>query len=252
MRLKSSYAPTFNPFFPPLEGSCAEMKSYFASQEKGGIVRKVPNKPAKVGIWHYRGTVMLSNGEPFLVEVHDTASSMGESTQTASIVLEWADLVQKFNQPTVICMDSYYLDNVGRQLLKDRGVRYIAALKPDRFRILTNLLKPQVNNTGDSSWVWNKARGEATVYHKSRDKSIGEKFGLSNCFAMTPNKMRRHEVRIYDEYKAMFSGFNRQPHNRNFPYALPRDTNMAVEKNISVKLVDHRKKGVQRGGDVLY
>ena len=58
---------------------------------------------------------MLSNGEPFLVftRVHDTASNIGESTQTASIVLEWADLVQKFNQPTVICMNSYYLDNVG-------------------------------------------------------------------------------------------------------------------------------------------
>ena len=69
---------------------------------------------------------------------------MGEST---SIVLEWADLVQTFDQPTVICMDSYYLDNVRRQLLKDRGVRYIATLKPDRFRILTNLLKQQVNNT---------------------------------------------------------------------------------------------------------
>ena len=117
----------------------------------------MPNKPAKVGIWHYQATVMLSIGEPFLVytRVHDTASNMEESTQTASIVLKWADLVKKFNQPTVICMDSYYLDNVGRQLLKDRGVRYIAALKPDRFRILTNLLKQQVNNTGDSSWVIN-------------------------------------------------------------------------------------------------
>ena len=47
--------------------------------------------------------------------------------------------------------------------------------------------------------------------------------------------MRRHDVPIYDEYKAMFSGcdiFNRQLHNRTFPYALPRDTNAAVEKNI--------------------
>ena len=35
---------------------------------------------------------------------------------------------------------------------------------------------------------WNEARGEAAVYHKSRDKSIGEKFALSNCFATTHNK----------------------------------------------------------------
>ena len=125
---------------------------------------------------------MLSNGEPFLVytRVHDTASNMGESTQTASIVLEWADLVQKFNQPTVICT------MWGDKFLKDSDVRYIAALKPDRFRILTNLLKQQVNNTGDSSWAWNEARGEAAVYHKSRDKSTVE-----NC----PIALLRHPTK---------------------------------------------------------
>ena len=45
----------------------------------------------------------------------------------------------------------------------------------------------------------------------------------------------RRQVPIYDEYKAMLSGcdiFNHQLHNRTFPYALPRDTNTAVEKNI--------------------
>ena len=178
---------------------------------------------------------MLSNGEPFLVHtrVHDTASNMSESTQTASIVLEWADLVQKCNQPTVICMDSYYLDNLGRKLLKDRGVRYIAALKPDRFRILTNLLKQQVNNIEDSSWAWNEARGEVAVYHKSRDKRIGEKFASSNCFAAMPNKMRRHEEPIYDEYKAMFSGcahIQPQAPQSDFSLRPSRDTNTAVEK----------------------
>ena len=83
---------------------------------KGGFVRKVPNNPAKVGISHYQVTVMLSNGEPFLVytRVHDTASNMEEITQTASIVLKRADLVQEFNQPTVICLDSYYLDALPR------------------------------------------------------------------------------------------------------------------------------------------
>ena len=39
-------------------------------------------------------------------EVHDTTSNMGKSTQTGSIRLEWADLAQKFNQPTVICMEA--------------------------------------------------------------------------------------------------------------------------------------------------
>ena len=67
----------------------------------------MPNKPAKVKIWHYQATVITI--------VEDTASYMKESIQTASIALEWADLVQKFNQPTVICIDGYYLDNVERR-----------------------------------------------------------------------------------------------------------------------------------------
>ena len=71
--------------------------------------------PNKLELWHYQATVMLSNGDPFLVytRVHDTTSNMGESTQTASIVLERADLVQKFNQPTVISR--------GQLLLGQRG-----------------------------------------------------------------------------------------------------------------------------------
>ena len=46
---------------------------------------------------------------------------------------------------------------------------------------------------------------------------------------------QRYEVPNYDKYKAMFSGcaiFNRQLHNRTFPYALPRNANTAVVKNL--------------------
>ena len=58
---------------------CGDEK-LFRFTGKGGSVRKVPNDPAKVGIWHYQGTVILSNGEVFLMytRVHDTASNMGE------------------------------------------------------------------------------------------------------------------------------------------------------------------------------
>ena len=113
-------------------------------------------------------------------------------------------------------------------------MRYVAAVKPDRFRILTNLLKQQVNNTGDSSWAWNEAGGEVAVYHKSRDKSIGEKFACPTALLRYPTKCAGMRYQIYDEYKAVFCGcdiFNRQLHNRMFPYALPRDTSTAVERN---------------------
>ena len=50
--------------------------------------------------------------------------------------------------------------------------RYNAALKADRFRSIVNFLKPQVQSTGDCAWAWNETRGEAAVYHSSRDTNI--------------------------------------------------------------------------------
>ena len=116
-------------------------------------------------------------------------------------------------------------------MLKDRGVRYIAALKPDRFRILTNLLKQQVNNTGYSSWAWNEARGELQCITSLVTRVLERNLLCPTALLRHPTKMRHHEV----QYKVMFYGydtFNRQLHNRTFPDALPRDTNLAVEKNI--------------------
>ena len=142
----------------------------------GSILRKVITKPARIVIWHYHGVVSLPNGEPYLVytRTHNTASSMGESTSTAFIVADWADLVKRFLQPTAICMDSYYLSAAGRDQLHTSGIRYVAALEPDRFRNIVQLLKPPVQNTGDSAWAWNEARKEAAVYHSSRDTNVGK------------------------------------------------------------------------------
>ena len=34
---------------------------------RGGIVGKVPRKPARIGIWHYQAVVMLPTDNPFLL-----------------------------------------------------------------------------------------------------------------------------------------------------------------------------------------
>ena len=76
------------------------MKSYFASQGKVESFERCLTSLPRLEFGTTRNCDAF-NGEPFLVNtrVHDTVSNMGESTQTASIILEWADLVQKFNQP---------------------------------------------------------------------------------------------------------------------------------------------------------
>ena len=132
-------------------------------------------------------------------------------------------------------MDSYYLSGAGRGILRDLNVRYIAALKADRFTRIVNFLSPHVQNTGDSAWAWNNERNEAAVYHSSRDKNIGKKFTLSNCFSLTRVRQPRDYVPICEECRATFSGcdkFNQLLHNLTFPYRLPKDTNLAEAKNI--------------------
>eukprot|EP00957_Ditylum_brightwellii_P046009 3490298-Ditylum_brightwellii.AAC.1 len=34
---------------------------------QSGYVRKVPNKPAHIGLWHYQGIIVLKSGDPYLV-----------------------------------------------------------------------------------------------------------------------------------------------------------------------------------------
>ena len=215
---------------------CGDEK-LFRFTAHAGIVRSVPNKPARVGIWHYQAVVMLPTREPFLVytRTHDTTSSLDQTTQTSSVVGEWSDIIVAFRQPSTLCMDSYYLDTAGRTTLDNKGVRYVAALKPDRFTTLVNFLKPHVNNTGESAWAWNETRKEAAVYHYSQDKNIGKKFTLSNCFTMAASPQPRDYVPVYDEYNSKFSGcvlFNKRMHGCTFPFPSPKRTNLATEVNI--------------------
>ena len=50
---------------------CCDEK-LFRFTGKGRIVRKVPNKPARVGIWHYQAVVTLPGELPYLVYTEDT------------------------------------------------------------------------------------------------------------------------------------------------------------------------------------
>ena len=193
------------------------MKSYFALQEKGGIVRKVPNKPAKVGIWYYQGTFMLSNGEPFLV-----------NTRVLIRQVTW-ERAQKFNQLTVICMDSYYLDIVRRQLLKDRGVRYIALST-------WSVTNPHQSSETTSQQHWRQQLGMERGPRRS-----WQEYWREICFVQLLCYDTQRNASAWGANLWVVQGdglgcdtFNRQLHNRTSPCAsaLPRDTNLAVEKNI--------------------
>ena len=80
---------------------CGDEK-LFRFTGKGGIVRKGPNKPAKVGIWHYQGTVMYSNGEPFLVYTRVLIRQVTWERAPRPQVLSWSGQIwcrSLINQP---------------------------------------------------------------------------------------------------------------------------------------------------------
>ena len=94
-------------------------------------------------------------------------------------------------------MDSYYLCKVGRRTLRQKNVRFIAAIKPDRFKRITTFLTLSVQNAGESAYAFIGDRNEAAVM---RDTNIRKKFVLTYCFTRVPQKKPSDYVPVYDEY----------------------------------------------------
>ena len=106
----------------------------FAGDEKlfhftgrSGMIRKVVNKPARIGLWHYQGAVYLESGLPYIVytRAHTTSASLGMKTPTSKIVKEWGKIVLDNGQEATVVCDAYYLDNECRAWLNANKVRLL-------------------------------------------------------------------------------------------------------------------------------
>ena len=101
-------------------------------------------------------------------------------------------------------------------------VHYVAALKPDRFRLINKFLSYKVTKSGDTASSYNHSRGEAAVLHWSIEQSVGKKLCMSNAFDLKRGKkVHPASIPVYDHYKNGFSGcdsFNRDLHGKTYPY----------------------------------
>ena len=160
---------------------------------RDGIVRKVPKKPARMGIWHYQAVVSLSTEEPFLAytRVHNTSENLGESTRTARIVNEWADLVLLFDSHQ---LPAWILTICAKW---DAKACFIAAIKPDRFKSFASLLVPQSAISEER----NEACGHALVAGQDN-----RQVHAHQLLSRVPQKKRTDYIPVYDEYKRLFSG----------------------------------------------
>ena len=102
-------------------------------------IRLCPNKPDKIGLWFYELCAPLCYGNAYLLwtTMHHSDRTNGITVPVASIVKKWASIVKKLgcNGKTLLTMDSYYLDEAGRQYLQKEDIKYIAAVVRSRFEV---------------------------------------------------------------------------------------------------------------------
>ena len=235
-----------------ITANCADMVlrlgQFVAGDEKlfhytgdSGLVRLVPSKPDKMGLWFYQKCGALSNGLPFCLFflLHNSISI---AVSTESVVSKWvanirridlgvdADPDADWNPHTVLVFDSYYTSKDVVDLFRkeqNKNVCYLASVTPDRFANLTRFLLPPgyVDVEGASKAAYKEDTKELYVFHWDTQKGVGKKFNYSRGLLPCSDKMKvlakKHEIPGYDTYKTSFAccdDFNKGLHDKIWPH----------------------------------
>ena len=110
-------------------------------------------KPDRVSLWIYGLCVRLSNDIPYMLDLwlHDSIGTIGETT-LSDVMAHWGRIIHSFNAGrmpnTVFVFNSYYLDEAGRQGLRAKSLKFIDAANPQKFPLLTLLVRQCVDARG--------------------------------------------------------------------------------------------------------
>ncbi len=165
-------------------------------------------------------TARLSSGGTYLLyaKLHENA----ESIAVASIVEDWSNIVlQKGQDETLLTMVSYYMDNLSKQLLTDKGVKYIAAFTANRFNPIMTELKHKLTKEEDWYAIHNPETKHSVTYYWSSNEKLGKKWVMSNACEYQVSRSKTEGVPLYDLYGATFSvcdNFNRRLQDRTWPH----------------------------------
>ena len=251
LRLASRMLMT-EPFCELLAANCADMVlrlgQFVAGDEKlfhytgeSGLVRLVPSKPDKIGLWFYELCGCLANGLAFclFIMLHN---SIQQKLTTVSVVSKWvanmrridlgadADADAVWYPHTVLVFDSYYTSKEVIEMFdqeQNKRVCYLASVTPDRFANLTRFLLPPgyVDEEGASKAAYNEVLKELYVFHWDTQKGVGKKFnfsrGLIPCSDKSKVSAKKFEIPGYDTYKTSFAccdDFNKGLHDKVWPH----------------------------------
>jgi hypothetical protein len=80
--------------------SCDEKLDLFTGNS--GDIRKCPNKPAHIGLWHYQMVAKINEEIPCILDVQMAKidKPAGEAEVMANVIGHWADVVVNINRNT--------------------------------------------------------------------------------------------------------------------------------------------------------
>jgi hypothetical protein len=183
-------------------------------------IRLVPAKPSRIGLWFYELCSTLRNGGQYLL--YSRVHHGGEYLPVANVVNDWAEIVKRCGHPqTLLTMDSYYLDNISKQVLQDSGVKFVASFSANKFQTITKEMKPKVKVPGDWYGIYHPRTSLSIVYHWCNDDRVGQKWVMSNACTKSTSRYIGTNIPLFDLYKITFNvcdKFNRSLHDTVWPH----------------------------------
>lgn len=189
------------------------------------ILRLVPKKPDKLGIWNYELCGRLRDGSSYLLYVrsHILNCALGEGIPVSEVVSNWGDIVKTKGTEgkTILVADCYYLDERGRQQLQEKDVKYICGVQPKRFAQLSEMAAETVKKAGDYVMLYNDDTNELFVHYWFPDITLGKKFSLTSAFTAVKGKTPKGYIPAIDDFAAMFATcdhYNRTMNGQTWPH----------------------------------
>jgi hypothetical protein len=190
------------------------------------ILRLVPKKPDKLGIWNYELCGRLRDGSSYLLYVrsHIRNSKLGEGIPVSEVVSAWGNIVKDHSTEgkTILVADCYYLDERGRKNLQDNNIKYLCGVQSKRFQGLTTLAEETVKKAGDLVMLYNDDSNELFVHYWFPDINLGKKYSLTNAFTPVQGKTAKGYIPAIDDFAGMFATcdhYNRSMNDRIWPHA---------------------------------
>lgn len=189
------------------------------------LVRKTPNKPAKITIWHYQACCILKDGSPYCTYLKTHRTKDGLPMKIDVPTCDWGDqILEKGGKATTLFMDKLYHTQSGLGYLRSRNVTYIVSAMAQRAAEFCAMTWDKVTKQGEWSGIYNKEKKIGFVDYWSPIKTIDRKHVMSYNLTLTVGRPRRvNEIPIWhiyglgfkacDEMNSRLNG-NRFPHRR--------------------------------------